>query len=48
MRRIYEVTPQSRVFLEKLIVTQLVKFPAFSEIPSFITMFTGAHHWSLF
>jgi len=40
--------PWSRVFLEKLIVTQLVeKFPAFYGAPRFITKFIGAHHWSL-
>jgi hypothetical protein len=40
--------PQSRVLLEKLIVTLLVKkFLAFYGIQRFITMFTTAHHWSL-
>jgi hypothetical protein len=36
--------PRSRVFLEKLIVTQLVKaFPAFYGTQRFITVFTRAH-----
>jgi hypothetical protein len=35
--------------LEKLIVTQLVKkFPTFYGFHRFITMFTTAHHRSLF
>jgi len=38
----------SRVRLEKLIVTQLLKkFPAFYGTPRFITLFTTARHWSL-
>jgi hypothetical protein len=47
-RSINEPTPGSRVLLEKLIVTQLVKkFPAFYRTLSFVAMFTRAHHWSL-
>jgi len=39
------VTPKSRVFLEKLTVTQLVKkFPAFCGSPMFIAVFTKARH----
>jgi len=39
---------RSRVLLEKLTVTQLVrKFPAFYAVRRFITMFTRARHWSL-
>jgi hypothetical protein len=38
---IIAITPWSRVVLENLIVTQLVKkFPAFYGIPQFITVFT--------
>jgi hypothetical protein len=34
--------------LEKLIVTQMVKkLPTFHENQMFITMFTGACHWTL-
>jgi len=33
--------------LEKLIVTQLVKLPAFYGTWRFITMFTRACHWSI-
>jgi hypothetical protein len=37
------------VLLEKLIVTHLLKkFPEFYVCWRFITMFTRAHHWSLF
>jgi len=39
--------PWSRV-LEKLIVTQPVKVPAFVEPKRFITVFTRAHPWFLF
>jgi len=40
-----QLTPWSRVLLEKLTVTQLVKkFPAFYGTRSFITMFTKARH----
>jgi hypothetical protein len=38
------LTPQSRVFLEKLIVK---KFPAFHGTGRFITVYTRARHWSL-
>jgi hypothetical protein len=42
-----KLTPWSRVLLEKLTVTQLVKkFPAFYGTPKFIAMFTRACHWS--
>jgi hypothetical protein len=41
------ITIWSRVLLEKLTVTQLVKFPAFHGTRSFITMFTKAPKWSL-
>jgi hypothetical protein len=42
------LTPWSRVCLEKLVVTQLVKkFPAFYGTRRFITVFTRARHWSL-
>jgi hypothetical protein len=41
---IAQQTPRSRVVLEKLRVTQMVKkFPACYEIQQFITMFTTAH-----
>jgi hypothetical protein len=41
------LTPWSRVLLEKLVVTELVKkLPAFYETQRFI-MFTRACHWSL-
>jgi hypothetical protein len=33
--------------LEKLIVAQLVIFPAFCGTQMFITVITGAHYWSL-
>jgi len=40
--------PWSRVLLEKLIVTELVKkFPAFNGIRRFITVLTTARQWSL-
>jgi hypothetical protein len=43
------VTPWSRVLLESLRVSQLVKkFPAYYGILRFITAFTRAHHLSLF
>jgi len=39
----YLLTPWSRVFLEKLTGSQLVKkLPVFYGIPSFITAFTNA------
>jgi hypothetical protein len=42
------LTPWSRILLEKLIVTQLVKkFLVFYGTRFFITMFTRAHHLSL-
>jgi len=45
----YLFTPQSRVLLEKLTGSQLVKeFPAFYGTRKFITEFTSAHHLSLF
>jgi len=41
------ITPWSKVLLEKLIVTQLVKkFLDFYGTPRFITVFTRAHHQS--
>jgi len=41
-------TACSRVLLEKLIVTHLVKkLPAFHRIRRFITVFTSVHNWSL-
>ena len=44
----YLLTPWSRVPLEKLIVSQLVKkFPAFYGIRRFITAFTSASHLPL-
>jgi hypothetical protein len=44
-----ELSPWSRVVLEKLIVAQLFKkFIAFHGTPRFITVFTRAHHWALF
>jgi hypothetical protein len=44
----YLFTPWSRVLLEKLTGSQLVKiFPAFYGIPMFITAFTRARHLSL-
>jgi hypothetical protein len=43
------LTAWSEVLLEKLIVTHLVRnFPAFYGTQRFITVFTRAHHWSLF
>jgi len=42
------MTSWSRVLFEKLIVTQQVKFPAFYGTQSFIAVFTGGRHWSLF
>jgi hypothetical protein len=42
------LTPWSKILLEELTVTQLVKkFPAFCGTWRFISLFTGAHHWSL-
>ena len=44
----YLFTPWSRVLLEKLTGSQLIKkFPAFYEARWFITAFTKAHHLSL-
>ena len=44
----YLLTPCSRVLLEKLTVSQLVKkFSAFYGTRRFITAFTSAHHLSL-
>jgi hypothetical protein len=41
--------PWNRVLLEKLIPSQLVrKFLAFYGTERFITVFTTAHHWTLF
>jgi len=46
---ILKLTPRSKVLLENLTVIQLVKkFPAFCGTHRFITMFTKAHHWTLF
>jgi hypothetical protein len=37
-----------KILLQKLIIAQLVKkFSAFYETQMFITVFTGACHWSL-
>ena len=44
----YLLTPWSRVLLEKLTGSQLVKFPAFYGTRRFITMFKVAHRLSLF
>jgi len=45
---VWKLTPWSRVLLEKLTVTQLVKkFPAFHRRQRFITVFTTVRHWSL-
>jgi len=45
---IYLLTPYSRVLLEKLIGSQLVKkFPEFYVTLRFITAFTSARHLSL-
>jgi hypothetical protein len=42
------IRPCSRVLLEKLTVTQLVKkFPAFYETRRFITVLIRTRHWSL-
>jgi hypothetical protein len=42
------VTSWSKVLLEKLIVTQLVKkFSAFCKTRRFINVFTKSRHWSL-
>jgi hypothetical protein len=42
------LTPWRRAFLEKLIVTQLLKtFHVFYGTQGFITVFARAHHWSL-
>jgi hypothetical protein len=44
----YLFTPWSRVHLEKLIGSQLVKhFPAMYETPKLITAFTGVRHLSV-
>jgi hypothetical protein len=42
------LTAWSRVLLEKLTGSQLVKFPAFYGTRRFITAFTRAHYLSLF
>jgi hypothetical protein len=45
---IYLLTPWSRVLLEKLTGSQLVKkFPKFNGTWRFITAFTSAHHLSM-
>jgi hypothetical protein len=42
-------TPHSQVLPEKLTVTQLVKkFPTCYGTWSYITVFTAAHHWSVY
>ena len=44
----HSLTPWSRVLLEKLTGSQLVKkYPAFYGTPRFITTFTSARHLSL-
>jgi hypothetical protein len=41
------LTPWSRIVLEKLTVTQLVKkFPAFCGAQRFIAAFRKAYHWT--
>jgi len=48
MQNSKEMTPCSRVLLERLTVTQLVKkLPAFYGNRRFITVFTTDRHWSL-
>jgi len=48
LKRTYLLTPWSRVLLEKLTVSQLVKkFPTFYGTRRFITTFTSARHLSL-
>jgi hypothetical protein len=48
LTQIMKLTPWNKVFLEKLIVTQLVKIlPTFYEIQRSITVFTRAHYWLL-
>jgi len=48
LRHIVSITPWSRVLLEKLVVTQLVKkYYYFYGTRRFITVFTRALHWSL-
>jgi len=48
LRILGQIMPCCRIFLEKLIVTQLVnKFPAFYGTLRFITMFTRDRQWSL-
>jgi hypothetical protein len=47
-RLINYVTPRSRIFLETLIVAQLLKkFPSFYATRRVITVFTSARYWSL-
>jgi hypothetical protein len=41
-----KLTPWNRVLFEKLVVTQLVKYPCLLWTLRFITVFTTAHHWS--
>jgi len=42
-----ELTPWSRVLLEKLIAPQLVKkFSDLSGIQTFIAVFVRSHHWT--
>jgi len=49
MKLIYLLSPRSRVILEKLTGSQLVKkFPAFYGNRRFITAFTSVRHLSLF
>jgi hypothetical protein len=44
-----EVTPWGGAFLQKVIVSEVVKkFPAFYETRSFITIFTKLYHWPLY
>jgi hypothetical protein len=42
-----KLTPQSRVLLEKLIVSKLVRVSAFYEIPRFVTAFARTHQLPL-
>jgi hypothetical protein len=41
------LTPRNRVLLDKMTVTQLVKFSTFYGTRSFITVFTWTHQWPL-
>lgn len=47
LRKSLTDTPGNKFPLEKQKVTFLIKFPAFYNAQTFITMFTKASHWSL-